>query len=82
MLKELLKNVVNKVFKIHFSIHDLKRDIQARLGKSNLGGENYGGETFLSEEVSINILQETRMAFRRCSVVRELTFKSTSGFHF
>uniref|UniRef100_A0A7E4UZB6 Exocyst complex component 5 n=1 Tax=Panagrellus redivivus TaxID=6233 RepID=A0A7E4UZB6_PANRE len=44
---------------------ELKRDIQARL----LNVENFGGETFLSEEVAINILQETKNAFMRCSVL-------------
>ncbi|KAE9550703.1 hypothetical protein FO519_006086 [Halicephalobus sp. NKZ332] len=47
------------------SFQDLKRDIQARL----LSVENFGGETFLSEEVAINILQETKNAFTRCSVL-------------
>ncbi|VDN02421.1 unnamed protein product [Thelazia callipaeda] len=46
-------------------LQDLKRDIQARL----LNVETYGGETFLSEEVAINILQETKNAFQRCQLV-------------
>ncbi|XP_041351555.1 exocyst complex component 5-like isoform X2 [Gigantopelta aegis] len=63
-------------------IHDLKRDIQAKLGtvtKSNIGVENYGGETFLSEEVSINILQETRMAFKRCQVLSSQSDLATNA---
>uniref|UniRef100_A0AC35FQM4 Exocyst complex component 5 n=1 Tax=Panagrolaimus sp. PS1159 TaxID=55785 RepID=A0AC35FQM4_9BILA len=44
---------------------ELKRDLQARL----LSVENFGGETFLSEEVAINILQESKNAFMRCSVL-------------
>ncbi|KAI6214496.1 hypothetical protein M3Y94_00275400 [Aphelenchoides besseyi] len=47
------------------SIHELKRDVQARL----LTVENYGGETFLSEEVAINILQEFKNAFARCNLL-------------
>ena len=47
------------------SFQDLKRDIQARL----LSVENFGNETFLSEEVAINILQETKNAFTRCNVL-------------
>lgn len=43
----------------------MKRDIQARL----MNVETYGGETFLSEEVAINILQETKNAFQRCQLV-------------
>uniref|UniRef100_A0A915DYX2 Exocyst complex component 5 n=1 Tax=Ditylenchus dipsaci TaxID=166011 RepID=A0A915DYX2_9BILA len=46
-------------------LQDLKRDIQARL----LTVENFGNETFLSEEVAINILQEAKNAFGRCSVL-------------
>ncbi|MCP9260594.1 Exocyst complex component 5 [Dirofilaria immitis] len=46
-------------------LQDLKRDIQARL----LNVETYGGETFLSEEVAINILQETKNAFQRCQLL-------------
>uniref|UniRef100_A0A914YTC5 Exocyst complex component 5 n=1 Tax=Panagrolaimus superbus TaxID=310955 RepID=A0A914YTC5_9BILA len=44
---------------------ELKRDLQARL----LSVENFGGETFLCEEVAINILQESKNAFMRCSVL-------------
>ena len=54
------------------SIHDLKRDIQAKIGTVTKAGptvENFGGETFLSQEVAISILQETKNAFRRCQVV-------------
>lgn len=50
---------------LSFSLQDFKRDIQARL----LQVETYGGETFLSEELAINILQETKNAFSRCQCV-------------
>ena len=55
-------------------MHDFRRDIQAKIGTKtniNLGPtiENYGGETFLSQEVAINLLQESKMAFKRCQVV-------------
>ncbi|XP_014667392.1 PREDICTED: exocyst complex component 5-like [Priapulus caudatus] len=46
-------------------IYDLRRDLQRHIG----GVETYGGETFLSEEVSINILQECKMALRRCQTL-------------
>lgn len=52
-------------FLINFSFQDLKRDLQARI----LNVESFGGETFLSEEVAINILQETKQAFQRCQLV-------------
>lgn len=48
-------------------LQDLKRDIQARL----LNVETYGGETFLSEELAINILQETKNAFNRVQLLCE-----------
>lgn len=48
---------------------DFKRDIQARFIP-----ESFGDETFLSEEVAINILQETKQAFLRCQTVRYLIF--------
>ncbi|KAJ8308969.1 hypothetical protein KUTeg_013843 [Tegillarca granosa] len=52
------------------------RDLQAKIGTMtktniNIGPaiENYGGETFLSQEVTISILQETKNAFKRCQVL-------------
>jgi hypothetical protein len=61
------------------SIQELKRDIQAKIGRANInianinitvsGLENYGSETFLSEEVAINILQETKWALNRASAL-------------
>ncbi|KAK6182191.1 hypothetical protein SNE40_009929 [Patella caerulea] len=54
-------------------IHDFRRDIQAKIGKANINIgpaiEDYGGEIFLSQEVAINILQETKIAFKRCQVL-------------
>ena len=63
------------------SIHELRRDLQNVLGAKanlNLGPtiENYGGETFLSQEVAINILQETKLAMKRCQVVRRKSFSN------
>ena len=57
------------------SLNELRRDLQNVLGAKaniNLGPtiENYAGETFLSHEVAINIMQETKLAFKRCQVVR------------
>jgi hypothetical protein len=52
---------------------DLRRDLQAVIGtRANLNIaqiENYGGETFLSEEVAIALLQESKLAFRRCELL-------------
>ncbi len=56
--------------------HDLRRDVQALIGaRANINIaqiEDYGGETFLSEELAINLLQESKGAFRRCRLVRNL----------
>lgn len=63
-----------KLLCLIFRIHDLRRDIQARIGsRTNIIGsavDNYGGETFLSEEVAMNILQDSKKAFDRCQLVR------------
>lgn len=54
---------------------DLKRDMQAIISaRTNINIvqiDNYGGETFLSEELAINLLQESAAAFERCSVVSQ-----------
>lgn len=63
-------------------IHDLKRDIQAKIGTVTKAGpqvENFGGETFLSQEVAISILQETKNAFRRCQVLSYSSDLSTNA---
>ncbi|CAB3409163.1 unnamed protein product [Caenorhabditis bovis] len=44
-------------------LQELKRDVAARL----MTVETYGGETFLSEDVAISILQETKNAFGRAT---------------
>lgn len=81
-LKEKCEVILNRYYnsknhqkkQIHFGgIHDLRRDIQARIGaRTNIIGpliDNYGGETFLSEEVAMNILQEHKLAFQRCQTL-------------
>ncbi|KAK2162172.1 hypothetical protein LSH36_102g02090 [Paralvinella palmiformis] len=55
-------------------IHEFRRDLQAVIGAKtniNIGPtiENYGGETFLSQEVAINVLQESKLAFKRCKLL-------------
>lgn len=65
------------------NFQELKRDIQAKIGRANInianinisvsGGESYGAETFLSEEVAINILQETKLALERCQMLSKTT---------
>ncbi|XP_040583269.1 exocyst complex component 5 [Lepeophtheirus salmonis] len=55
---------------------DLKREFQGVIASKaniNIEMDSYGGETFLSEEVAINILQLTKMAFRRCQVLSTST---------
>lgn len=61
---------------------DLKRDMQAIISaRTNINIvqiDNYGGETFLSEELAINLLQESTAAFDRCSVVSSVSKPQTS----
>jgi len=58
---------------IQSSFQDIRRDIQAVIGaRANINIaqiENFGGETFLSEEVAIDLLQESRIAYSRCSLL-------------
>ena len=58
-------------------ISELRRDLQAAIiTKANLHigpvVENYGGETFLSQEVAVNIMQEYKLAFKRCERVGDV----------
>lgn len=54
---------------------ELRRDLQAVLGtRTNINIvqiEDYGGETFLSEELAIALLQESKMAFQRCQILSQ-----------
>ncbi|XP_013404550.1 exocyst complex component 5 [Lingula anatina] len=52
------------------TMHDFRREMQAKMN-INIGAptENYSGETFLSHEVAINVLQESKMAFKRCQAL-------------
>lgn len=56
---------------------ELRRDLQAVLGtRTNINIaqiEDYGGETFLSEELAINLLQRSKLAFQRCSLLSQPT---------
>jgi len=55
------------------TVQDFKRELMGGfMAKTNINiGDvvDYGGETFLSEEVAISLLQETKEAFRRCQVL-------------
>lgn len=57
---------------------DLRRDLQAVIGtRTNfnlINVDNYGGETFLSEELAITILQDSKHALERCKVVSNILF--------
>ncbi|GAB1597556.1 exocyst complex component 5-like [Argonauta hians] len=50
-----------------------RREFQAVIHTVNINIgptiENYGGEIFLSQELAMNILQETKLAFKRCKVI-------------
>lgn len=61
-----------------FSFQELRRDIQAVIGtRANINIaqiEDYGGEIFLSEEITVYILQEAKEAFKRCQLVSTKIF--------
>ncbi|XP_076028740.1 exocyst complex component Sec10 [Oratosquilla oratoria] len=46
-------------------INEIRRNIQDVIGNK----ATFGGETFLSEEVAISLLQETKQAFKRCQML-------------
>lgn len=52
---------------------ELRRDLQAKMVNININigpsVTDYGGEIFLSHEVSINVLSETKTAFKRCQML-------------
>ncbi|XP_046434817.1 exocyst complex component 5 [Neodiprion fabricii] len=54
---------------------ELRRDLQAVIGtRTNINIaqiEDYGGETFLSEELAIALLQESKLAFQRCQILSQ-----------
>ncbi|KAF7265194.1 hypothetical protein GWI33_021387 [Rhynchophorus ferrugineus] len=62
---------------------DLRRDLQAVIGtRANINIaqiENYGGETFLSEELAIMILQDTKNAFARCQLLSKPEEKAANA---
>ncbi|KAJ8941941.1 hypothetical protein NQ318_013274 [Aromia moschata] len=62
---------------------DLRRDLQAVIGtRANINIaqiENYGGETFLSEELAIMILQDTKHAFERCLLLSKPEERATNA---
>lgn len=65
----------NKVFSFHLllwciSIQDLKERIRQRTNLPLGPSIDTHGETFLSQEVVVNLLQETKQAFERCHRVR------------
>jgi flagellar motor switch/type III secretory pathway protein FliN len=66
------------------SIQELKRDLQVKIGRANINignlanlnistGDAFGKETFLSEEVAISIIQETKDALQRCETLSHLS---------
>lgn len=63
---------------------DLRRDLQAVIGtRANINIaqiENYGGETFLSEELAITILQDTKNAFQRCQLLSKPEERAHNAF--
>lgn len=61
------------------SIQELKERIRQRTNLPLGPSIDTHGETFLSPEVVVNLLQETRHAFERCHKVRTLKLGLTGG---
>ncbi|KAK9497068.1 hypothetical protein O3M35_004447 [Rhynocoris fuscipes] len=63
---------------------DLRRDIKAAIRtRANINiaqTEDFGGETFLSEDLVSVILQESKIAFKRCSALSRQTELSNNAF--
>ena len=61
------------LFILFLRFQDFRRDLQAVIGtRANINIaqiEDYGGETFLSEELVISLIQESKQAFYRCKLV-------------
>ena len=81
------KGHVRKQISSSGAVSELKRDMAGLIAaKTNFTiGDvvNYGGETFLSEEVAISLLQESKEAFRRCQVntSRHVTSRHVTSRH-
>jgi hypothetical protein len=51
-------------------IQELRRDLQAVIvAKTGAVWETHGGETFLSEQIAVSLLDETKQALIRCHSV-------------
>lgn len=69
----------NLSFVFYNSIQDLKERIRQRTNLPLGPSIDTHGETFLSPELVVNLLQETRHAFERCHRVRLFCPMFTSG---
>ena len=66
-------------------IQELRRDLQAVIvAKTGAVWESHGGETFLSEQIAVSILDETKQAMIRCHAVccRNLHFMEAEIYNF
>uniref|UniRef100_T1J593 Exocyst complex component 5 n=1 Tax=Strigamia maritima TaxID=126957 RepID=T1J593_STRMM len=51
------------------ALYDLKRTFQTNKATTATLSENYSGQLFLSDIVSMSLIQKTKMALRRCQVL-------------
>lgn len=78
-VRERCKSILNRYYDslnhqkkiISGGVYDISRDLKLALTNMNLSSvvENYGGQTFLDQELAINLLQEAKLAFKRCQVL-------------
>lgn len=83
-LKDKCSNILQTYYdsknhqKKQFSSGGIQELIQSKIGRTNINignlninisNQEYSGETFLSEEIVISILQETKMSLQRCNLL-------------
>lgn len=71
MLVHITKSLtLKKIQALSYRIQELRRDLQAVIvAKTGAVWETHGGETFLSEQIAVSLLDETKQALIRCHSV-------------
>jgi hypothetical protein len=66
---------------LQMSLHELKRDLQQRIGRRGESETNVHSESFVSEEIAITVLQETKLALQRCRALCRPQDLSATALH-
>lgn len=69
---------------LHGGLGELRREAAAVIGTKTTiniaSADNFGGKTFISEELTINLLQESQRAFKRCLVLSAAESLASNAF--